>query len=1803
MVEQMAVNLAGTRAAKLVQALVERGYAALSRSEVQTALSYFAQALARDPGRVDLLNDVGGIHGMLGRHVEAVDSFQRALMLAPERVDVLTNLGLSLGMLGRHEEAIEYLSSAVDLCPEHFDALCTLGYSLSQTGRHDEALFYLEQSVGINPAHVAAQCNLAIALAGLERHAAALEAFRQVLDLDARHVNALSGGAASLIALDRFDEAIAWLDRALAIDPSNAAALTNRGEALSHLGRDAEALACFERGSVTAADPSTALLNQGKALQKLGKPTEALERLDQALVLDPQLDEAVLARGDVLIGEGRHEEALACFDQILGMFPHDLEAINGRAIALGKMHNLPAALLCLEEALERHPGHFRTLINLGIALDGLVRYEEALASFDEALAARPGNLEVLLDKASTLFRMYRLEDSRACLDRVLERLPDDVDALNTMGAILWQQNSNAAARVYLERAVRLRPSHVNALNNLSFLDLAEGDLVQGFRGQEIRFKTEVFSAYRARSSAPAWLGGESIAGKTIFVQHEQGLGDTLQFVRYARLLKERGAKVIVSAPNTLRELIKTVAGIDVVVGDDEAIPPHDVQCPMMSLPLAFATTLDTIPGGVPYIQADPERIAEWRRRLGPARRPRIGLVWAGRQWHPRNVARDMSLRDLLPLLQLDAEFISLQKDVPVTDQALLESQTQLVRLGESVKDFSDTAALVALLDLIITVDTSVVHLAGALDRPVWLMNRFASCWRWLRDGRTGSPWYPSVQIFRQGTLDDWEGVVRELKEAAEDFVTGWAPANPSEVPEVPEGQESPASSATVLRRAALLAREGHHAAAIQSYSEVLAAEPGNAAVLSSLGLVLGQAGLHEQALAYFDEALLNSGESSELLCNRGAALMALGNPAQALPCFDRALELDAANLPAYFNRAVALLRQGRRRQALASFDEVLSKDPQNPECRHLRSQILLALGNYRDGFRELESRWQTAAMRGRALATTAPLWLGQTALDGKTILVYQEQGLAEGLQMLRYVPELAGLAGRVLLGFPRELHSLLSVSFAGLPNVEVLPPARELPAHDAHCPVMSLPLAFKTQLETLPAQVSYLRAGTEHVEKCRGRLGSSARLRVGLAWRETGVAGGGEGMDLSDLLPLLEIPADYYSLQLEPLEAEQALTGRLCRHEEPLHEAASMAAFIECLDLVISTDTAAAHLAGALGKPVWVLLSHTPHWRWLEERTDSPWYPRARLFRLEEQAPWSAAVRQVAAALRALLPPASSAAAARPSPTPAGAAPNHGQPGDSRSHPAHGAAHGADAVQAQFDKGTALYAQQDFAAAAECFEALLAQAPGRLDALGASGQALLRLGRPLEALQRFDRLLRQAPAHPEALHHRGLALIDLQRLPEALACFERLLSQHPEHFLALSAHAVVLNRLSRHPEALASCDRALRADPRSVIARVTRATALERLDRPKEALTCLDEALALEPNNFVALVSRGVVLQQLDRLEEALVCIEAALAQCPEHPDAVYNRSFIHLARGRLPEGFRDQESRWHTSLAGKGELPLGSPKWLGREALDGRRILIYAEQGYGDTLQFCRYVPMLAARGARVLLCAPPALTSLLRTLPCPVELLAADDPLPPHDLHCPLLSLPHAFGTTLQSIPAGIPYLSADAERSARWQERLGPKTGVRLGLVWAGRQGGRGPHARDIPLSLMKPLLDLQAEVISLQKDVPESDRAQLASFPRLANHGEALNDFADCAALIDNLDLVISADTAVAHLAGALGKDVWVLNRFSPCWRWLRDRDDSPWYPKARLFRQRSFGDWEGVIHEARQHAVAFIARSNARGRGR
>jgi tetratricopeptide (TPR) repeat protein/ADP-heptose:LPS heptosyltransferase len=809
----------------------------------------------------------------------------------------------------------------------------------------------------------------------------------------------------------------------------------------------------------------------------------------------------------------------------------------------------------------------------------------------------------------------------------------------------------------------------------------------------------------------------------------------------------------------------------------------------------------------------------------------------------------------------------------------------------------------------------------------------------------------------------------------------------------------------------------------------------------------------------------------------------------------------------------------------------------------------------------------------------------------------------------------------------------------------------------AQAPLLSLMHLFGTRLETIPAKVPYLSAGpaqpalhprsgaagsglkieiaSARASAVQQRISNAPGLKVGLAW-------GGNADHKNDrnrslllrgLAPLFAAEgASFFSLQKGERAAEIAASGLtrcIADLDFELVDFADTAAAITALDLVISVDTAVAHLAGALAKPVWLLLPFVPDWRWLLDRDDSPWYSTMRLYRQPARGDWASVVQRLACDLAGRAARRTATPLSLVMPAKAG---TQGQPTDLGSpdsrlrgndgqgsipskgacdRPARsGAGNSAAAevfaealcqhragrleeaaalyrrvlsiepghVEAHYKLANALHAQARLEEAAASYRRTLASAPRYAEAHNDLGAALAEQGRIEEALASLERALALKPDYADAHNNVGKILTGQDRLEEAAASYRRALGSNPSLVQALAGLASVLQRLGQLDEAMACVDRALAIEPNYGMAHNNRGVTLEALGRVEEAIASFERAIALEPRNAQARFNLGTTQEALGRTDEAMASFGRAVMLDPQNAQAHFNLGTALLRKGDFVRGAAEYEWRWH--LEERPRLPpLREPVWHG-EALAGRTILLRAEQGFGDNIQFIRYAPLVREHcGRLVVQCAPP-LARLLATAPGVDEVTTAGEPPAGIAAHAPLLSLMHLFGTTIETIPAKVPYLAADPARAAAFRQRIGAAANLKVGLAWAGRPTHKNDRDRSLALAQLAPLFATEGvSFFGLQEGARAREIAGVAE--RIVDVSPDFADFADTAAAIACLDLVISVDTAVAHLAGALAKPVWVLLPFIPDWRWLLEREDSPWYPTMRLYRQPAIGDWASV----------------------
>jgi hypothetical protein len=442
------------------------------------------------------------------------------------------------------------------------------------------------------------------------------------------------------------------------------------------------------------------------------------------------------------------------------------------------------------------------------------------------------------------------------------------------------------------------------------------------------------------------------------------------------------------------------------------------------------------------------------------------------------------------------------------------------------------------------------------------------------------------------------------------------------------------------------------------------------------------------------------------------------------------------------------------------------------------------------------------------------------------------------------------------------------------------------------------------------------------------------------------------------------------------------------------------------------------------------------------------------------------------------------------------------------------------------------------------------------------------------------------------LHQRG-------DLAQAKVLYLRVLRAQPGHLGAIQYLGVAASQEKDYGRAIELLSRAIAFAPDQAGAYSNRGLARHESGHHEAAIADFNKTLSIDPGFFDAHYNLGNTLRALGRLDAAVASYDRAIALRPDAVNAHLNRSFALMLKGDLAKGWEAYEWRWETARSAPFKRNFPQPMWRGDTSLAGRRILLHSEQGLGDTIQFCRYVERVAALGAQVILEVHPSLVDLLAGLPGVSEMVVSGSPLPAFDGHCPLMSLPLAFKTELHTIPGASRYLSASPAKLAHWARALGPKTKARVGLVWSGNAGHANDAHRSLTLSTLLRHVSAEVQFVSLQRELRDVDKPALAAHAGAVIHyGEALRDFSDTAALCELMDLVICVDTSVAHLSAALGRPTWLLLAQVPDWRWMLERDDSPWYPSATLYRQAVQGDWSDVLARVDVHLMQRLGRSAA-----
>ena len=853
--------------------------------------------------------------------------------------------------------------------------------------------------------------------------------------------------------------------------------------------------------------------------------------------------------------------------------------------AIGR-EDIDAAAESFRRAVTEESSYVDALFNLGKACKELGRLDEAFAAFRGIVARAPDDAEAWYMLGNTCYAMECYGEAEHCYRTILTLHQRDARAAMNLGVALHAAGQVHKALEVYARALGEHPDDPDLHYNRALSLLMSGEFADGWKELEWRFATSDHANPPADIPGPRWTG-EPMHDSTILLMAEQGFGDTLQFARFIPEVRRRCGRVFVECQKEILPLLRSCRAIDVLVERGQASRmAFDAWAPLMSLPFLLGCTVPDCGTSFPYFSVDHPRMERWLRRFEASSRvrPRVGLVWGGNPRHKNDSHRSCPPAFLTPLIrQEDVAWFSLQK---AAGAALPhEWEHHVADLGPDLVDFAETAAAIECLDLVVTVDTAVAHLAGALGKPVWLILPYAPDWRWML-AKADSAWYPSMRIFRQPRPGDWHAVIA--------------------------------------------------AVSVELHRNLVQHVPGNLSAWNNLGITLQDGGNLGEAIDAFTSALKVDPHSAVVMNNLGYALLENGEYGRAEEWLRRGVDADPV-IPDLHNNLGNLLRDlGEHAEAVKAYRKAIALRPEFAQAHWNLAQVLLQCGDFAEGWNEYEWRWRRADFTSPHRNFVQPVWNGEH-LAGRTLLVHAEQGFGDALQFVRYVSMIVESRATVML----ECHPELLRLFSGIPGIAgVFAHGSPLPAFDLHIPMMSLPRMFHTTLANVPARVPYLSVGEELARRWRARVVTQASMvRVGIAWSGTRQLPQllNRACPLESVFPLLATRgAIFYSLQktTSPSESLELLAAQGIRDlSEQLHDFADTAAAIRTLDMVISVDTAVAHLAGALGVPVWVLLPGRADWRWLLGRSDSPWYPTMRLFRQKTDGVWGSVIAEVHEAL------------------------------------------------------------------------------------------------------------------------------------------------------------------------------------------------------------------------------------------------------------------------------------------------------------------------------------------------------------------------------------------------------------------------------------------------------------------------------------------------------------------------------------------------------------------------------------------
>ncbi|NJN72016.1 MAG: FkbM family methyltransferase [Limnothrix sp. RL_2_0] len=1666
------------------------------------------------------------------------------------------------------------------------------------------------------------------------------------------------------------------------------------------------------------------------ASSQLGEYDIAVESVQQAIDLQPNEAKYYFQLGNIFQGQGFFDEAITLFKRVVTINPNftDVHYNLGNAYLLNR--NFDQAIAAYRKNLLLNPEHYDSFNNLGHAFLALELYQESFNAFKKTIELRPQDYSGYNHIGTVFQEQEKYEEAFQYFQQAIKIEPTNPNIKYNLGNALQEQGNISDAISIYKEVLKQQPDNTKAQFNLGWSLLLSGKLPQGWEGYEYRFN--------ASDSLPPLINSPFYAGtikkgKKLFVWSEQGLGDSLQFVRYAVFLQQQGMEITISVNTLLIKLFENCLDVKLQIVDQNHVQISQYQdhIPLLSLPYLRQTNENNIPLDIPYIHVSSE-ISQKEYFSEKLKKFNIGIVWGSSLTNPKMYKnKSISLSSFLESIEYlqnleNIGIFSLQVGIDASQiQPFLDKWNNLFDLSPILDDFYDTASIIEQLDLVITVDTAVAHLAGAMGKNVWIMLPFVPDWRWQLE-RKDTPWYATMTLFRQNQRGDWGSVFKEINQAlislldtviesnfsslqehnqlniAEDpFLEGLCREGENLIVEgcldqaitiyekviklQPENDEifnllgtlyqenfdwekaiqyfrqaiklSPnkaefyfnlgniclfqknyAESEVAYRKAISLEpnntgfinnlsyslqQQAKYDEALQTVQKLLIVSPDNVDAYNHLGNIYQDQEKYPQAIQAFKKAIVLDPQNAGIQYNLGNVLQLSRDIIGALEAYQKAIDLDPQNAGFHKNLATALQYLGKLDAALIAFETAIGLQPNDPDLHSHFGMCLLLNGDFKQGWSENLWRLKTNAVVVPQ-TISKPLWLGEPILKkNQTILLWSEQGYGDIIQFIRYALLLHQNKIKIVVATYAPLIKLLKECL-GIPIKLLDQEVSSLGRYKHHTSILNLPQIFKVDGTESFLDIPYLKLQKKIPDSLKLSAPKSS-LKVGLVW-----AGGkanlnlyhSKSIDLESFLKGLEGLFDsktvtFYSLQVGDdtvqIQAFIEKYNNIFNLESLLTDFYDTACVLEQLDLVITVDTAVAHLAGAMGKKVWMMLPFSPDWRWRLVGEQTHWYPSMRLFRQPKLNDWNSVFHTIHTELFSLLNldfETHRVAEVSDSLTENSKAIldesyyfNLGQEFQEKGD--------IDTAIAAYEKALKIDSQnteilntlgnlyqecEQIELAVERFKKAVEIAPKEAGLQFNLGNALLAQKAYQEAEIAYCKAIKIDPKDTGIINNLGHVLHKQKKYDEALSTFQLIIDLRPDESDAYNHIGNIYQDLKDYPQAIKYFQQALEYKENDSGYLYNLGNAYQLNKEHKKAAITYQQVLEIDPNHAGAQYNLGNAFLDLRQLAKAVVAYKKAIEIKPDYAEAHVNLSLILLVIGKLDEGWIEYEWRFQTQQV----IPpnLASQMWNGISTLENNELYLWSEQGLGDSIQFVRYGNLLKTQGIDIkLVTVKPLIRLFQECLTEKIEVIEDTEvDLTQVANHASLMSLPHILGTQEQTIPDKIPYIKINNQNLS---PVLPKSQGIKIGFVWASGVANQGMYANksvkiETFISIFQDFLNTDSVTLfSLQVGEDAAKISPWISHKNIYDLSPLINDFYDTANLIEQLDLVISVDTAVAHLAGAMGKTTWVLLPQIPDWRWQLYKENTPWYSTMRLFRQTRDNDWKSVLDNVKSNLLEII----------